>query len=287
MPLRSGPLPSRATIRHFSEIINAVTARCAKIRRLLQPAWDVALAWQREEPPVHHTAMPWQVLLALASVALTWGWLQVAGILALSWGSLARIGEVLAARRSDLAFPEDTGDADAQLLFSIHEPKTRFRSAAHQSAKLDQPQLLALVTLAFAGLRPGEKLWPMSGQSLRTRFYRLLSAVRITPGVAPAVRDFDFASLRSGGATWLMKATENAELVRRRRRLITTKVMEIYVQEVKASIYLPRLPQAVKAYIFELANAFPSIVQTASHWRCLAIPTSSWYMLYLRGASDR
>ena len=62
----------------------------------------MALAWQREEPPTHHTAMPWQVLLALVSVALTWKWLRVAGVLALSWGSLARIGEVLAARRGDL-----------------------------------------------------------------------------------------------------------------------------------------------------------------------------------------
>ena len=119
---------------------------------------------------------------------------------------------------------------------------------------------------------------------MRTRFYKLLSAVGLTPGAAPAVRDLDLASVRGGGATWLMKATENAELVRRRGRCRTTKVKEIYVQEVEAAIYLPRLPQAVRAFIFELANAFPSIVQTASYWRPLAIPTSSWYLLYLRGA---
>ena len=169
-------------------------------------------------------------------------------------------------------FSRVTRRTDAQLLFSIHEPKTRFRSARHQSAKLDQPQLVTLV---------------MSGLSLRTRFYKLLSAVGLTPGAAPAVRDLDLASLRGGGATWLMKATENAELVRRRRRWMTTKVMEIYVQEAEAAIYLPGLPQAVRAFIVELATAFPTIVQTASYWRSLAIPTSSWCLLDLRGAGDR
>ena len=50
---------------HFSETINALSARIPKARRLLQPSWDIAFNWMRREPHVHHLAMPWQVLLSI------------------------------------------------------------------------------------------------------------------------------------------------------------------------------------------------------------------------------
>ena len=35
---------------HYSETINAASSLHPKIRRLLQPSWDVAFAWMRNEP---------------------------------------------------------------------------------------------------------------------------------------------------------------------------------------------------------------------------------------------
>ena len=78
-----------------------------RLRRQLQPAWDLAYTWLRQEPPNHHTALPWQVLLCMLSTALCWGWPQVAGILALSWGGITRIGEALGAQRKHLVLPQD------------------------------------------------------------------------------------------------------------------------------------------------------------------------------------
>ena len=101
---------------HFSETLNAFTAKVPKLRRLLQLAWDVAFAWRRLEPGQHHTAMPWQVLLACISAAILWGWPRVAAILALSWGGLLRIGEVLSATRRDLLLPHDV-EHTADLFF--------------------------------------------------------------------------------------------------------------------------------------------------------------------------
>ena len=121
---------------HFSETINALSARIPKARRLLQPSWDIAFNWMRREPHVHHLAMPWQVLLSMITVCYMWGWPTVAGILALAWGGLARIGEVLSARRKDLVLPVDLDDTVPYALLSIKEPKTRNRAARHQALKL-------------------------------------------------------------------------------------------------------------------------------------------------------
>ena len=85
---------------YYTDTVNALSSRHPKLRRLLQPAWDVAFQWQRYEPHIHHQAMPWQVLLAFLTSALLWGWLEVASVLALARGGLARIGEIFAASRS-------------------------------------------------------------------------------------------------------------------------------------------------------------------------------------------
>ena len=82
----------------------------------MQPAWDLAYAWLRCEPPSHHLALPWQVLLSLFTTALVWGWPLVAGIIALSWGGLTSMGEALSAFRSQLVLPMDVENTPDYIL---------------------------------------------------------------------------------------------------------------------------------------------------------------------------
>ncbi|CAE7692700.1 unnamed protein product, partial [Symbiodinium necroappetens] len=147
---------------HYSETVNALASKFPRLRRLLQPAWDVAFQWQRLEPHVHHQAMPWQILAAVLAAALCWGWPEVAGIVALSWGGLARIGEIFAAYRRDLVLPADVGEEQENVLLSIREPKTRNTAARHQALKVDQPQLVQTIILAFSNLTKDQRLWPWS-----------------------------------------------------------------------------------------------------------------------------
>ena len=55
---------------HYSETINSISAARPRLRRSLQQAWDLAFSWRKEEPPQHHVALPWQVLVACVSTAL-------------------------------------------------------------------------------------------------------------------------------------------------------------------------------------------------------------------------
>eukprot|EP00435_Cladocopium_sp_Y103_P040350 s366_g11.t1 len=159
---------------HYAETINAIAAKRPRIKRSMAQAWDLAYAWLRKEPPIHHVALPWQALLSLLATSLAWGWPREAGVIALSWGGITRIGEVLSAFRRNLVLPFDFGGTEDFALLEIPEPKTRFTTARHQAARLDQPQLLSVVELAFKNLLPGEKLWPSSAQTMRKRFQKLL-----------------------------------------------------------------------------------------------------------------
>ena len=269
---------------HYAETVNAVAGKRPRLRRQLQPAWDLAYTWMRQEPPNHHTALPWQVLLCMLSTAISWGWPQVAGILALSWGGLTRIGEALGALRKHLVLPQDVEFTSPYILLQIGEPKTRFRAARHQVAKVDQPQLVKMIEIAFRNLAPEQRLWPYSGQTMRQRFQKLLSALRLDTLKNHLARGLDLGSLRAGGASWLLMTSEDSELTRRRGRWITSKIMEIYVQEVSSLQFMPSLPSDVKKLIVEGMTLFPWILAQADELCRARIPDQDW-SLVLRNAA--
>lgn len=247
---------------------------------MLQPAWDLAYAWLRQEPPVHHIALPWQILLAMLTTSLAWGWTLVAGVLALSWGGVTRIGEVLAATRRNLVLPSDLDGATPFALLEIFEPKTRFKTARHQAARVDQPQLLQVLEIAFAHILPSQKLWPFSGQTMRKRFQTLLNVLKLDTIPRDLQRGLDLGSLRAGGASWLLLTSEDSELTRRRGRWINNKVMEVYVQEVCSLQFLPRLGNAVKHQVLTGTSLFPWALACARRLRAAGVPEAIWYIIF-------
>ena len=271
---------------HYSETINAIAGKRPRIRRSLQPAWDLAYAWMRQEPPVHHLALPWQAMLALVTTAFCWGWPAVAGIMAISWGGLTRIGEALSALRSQLVLPKDVEYTADYVLLQINEPKTRFRAARHQVAKVDQRQLVKVIELAFQHLKPHQRLWPFSGQTMRARFQKLLDASGLSSLPKNLSRGIDLGSLRAGGASWLMMVSEDVELTRRRGRWLTSKVLEIYVQEVSSLQFLPNLPGPTKLLIIAGASIFPWILSIVANFRHAQIPEIAWPFLIMSEAVE-
>ena len=248
---------------HFSETINAFAAKTPKCRRLLQPAWDTAFGWRRAEPIQHHAAMPWQVLCSCVALAFLWGWPLVAGALALCWGGLLRPGELTSAYRSDLVLPGDIECSMPFAWFSIREPKTRYSAARHQSVKIDHPDILDVISIAYAPLRAGSKLWPCSGQTLRTRLRQLLDALKIPAVPTQGARHLELASLRAGGASWMMLVCEDPGLVQRRGRWLSARVFEIYIQEVGTLQFLPALPAEARYRIRRALEEYHNLVQAA------------------------
>ena len=250
---------------------------------MLQGSWDLAYTWLREEPPVHHVALPWQILLAAVVTSALWGWFDVAAILCISWGGLARIGEVLKAQRKHLILPGDVGRTEPFALLQIEEPKTRFKAARHQVARVDQPQLVSLIESVFEKYNPERFLWGASPQTLRFRFQRILGALKISSLPDGLSRGLDLGSLRAGGASWLLLTSEESELVRRRGRWISHKIMEVYVQEAAAIQFLPRLEKSVRDGILAGASIFPAVVDKLHTFSKAAIPETAWKFLLVAG----
>ena len=264
----------------YAETINAVAASRPLIRKQLTGAWDLAFAWLADEPHSHHPALPVSVLLSLMTVCITWGWATEAAIFGLTWAGLLRIGETLLAKRGDLVLPRDSAPGTKFLLLKIHMPKTRGRSAKHQSARVDPHDIVVLVDAVFGALPADSKLWPFSAQTLRNRFSQALEALHLPTTRSGSQRPFDLGSLRPGGATFLLNQTEDSELCRRRGRWISNRVMEIYLQEVLVATYVQRLRPDVRNRISFFAAAFPGALQKALEFLHLGIPQKAWHVLF-------
>eukprot|EP00435_Cladocopium_sp_Y103_P019932 s4028_g4.t2 len=247
----------------YAETLNAITSWKPALRRLLGGAWDFGYAWSRHEPSVHHSAMPGPVALAMITTAIIWGWTQFAGVFALMWAGLLRPGEALAATRADLLLPSD-GDRTLPFgLLSIKDPKTRTTNARHQSAKIDMADMLRVVELFLGPLKPFQKLWPYSGNTLRSRFRCILQALQLPLVPHNDTRPLELASIRAGSATWLMQMVESGDLLQRRGRWANRKMMDIYIQEVTAQIYLQKVPAATKDIVLAVADSFLLVLNKA------------------------
>jgi len=181
-----------------------------------------------------------------------------------------------------LCVGEEAGARNLVFFRAISEAKTRYSAARHQTAKLDIPDLLRVVILAFDKLDPECFLWPYSGSTLRLRFKSVMQAIGLPTTNTDDIRPLDLGSLRAGGATWMLSISEDGEMVRRRGRWLSQRIMEIYIQETSAIRFLQSLTVAQRERVLQLANDFLGTLHLAEIFSQSSIPCASWFLLYCK-----
>ena len=130
---RPQPEPVTSLLRTSSAVVTEVDAEDQALDFEPPCQFDVTKPVLIDNKPVGIIhACPFQILLALLSISILWGWPQVAGALALSWGAVCRIGEVMQAVRDDLVLPEDLLFSNMSVYLKVKEPNTRYKAARHQ-----------------------------------------------------------------------------------------------------------------------------------------------------------
>ena len=185
--------------------------------------------------------------------------------------------------RRSLLLPADVNGTCDYAMLSVAEPKTRCKAARHQAAKIDEHDLLRVISLAFGAVGFSQKQWPQSASTFRSRFDMLMQRLEIAELPLNRNRKLDLGSLRAGGATWLLSVSEDAELVWRRGRRLNRRTMEIYIQEISSLQFVHRVPAHTQEKLYFLVRCFQDILAKAEQLVLIGTPTAARFSQYSVG----
>ncbi|CAE7891767.1 unnamed protein product, partial [Symbiodinium necroappetens] len=244
------------TLSSFRHCVIAVQRRVLGSKPYLSLAWEMVSRWEALEPPAHRCPLPEPMLKAMCALACFWVMRRWAGVTLLAFYGLARIGEVLRCRRSDLLLPEDLlDDAHGALYLCFKSSKTATRGRPKvQHTKVSDVRAVSWISAIFGGLAPDDLLWPSSPAAYRHRWNVLLKhldvplGLRLMPG-----------GLRGGGAVHLYRSGHPLTELQWSMRLKHLGTLEHYLQEVAAVTALTDISPHGRSLIRTAAQLFDAL----------------------------
>ena len=227
------------------------------LRQSLTPIWRLLGNWQLREPMECRRPMPPLVLMAMLTVALTWGMPRFAVGLWTAFHGLLRPGELFSMVRGCVIFCSAlgfSGEQSAGAILTIPFPKTRKYGPRRQHVMVLDRQLTSAMEIVFGHLDPAETLLPYTDATARSRFAKILERIGI-PGHL-----YSWASLRAGGATFDYLMGTPVAAIKFRGRWAAEKTLEHYIQECAGALDISALPPLVQRRCAALAAFAPKLL---------------------------
>ena len=218
-------------------------------------AWE--LVSEELHPVKHRDPLPEVLFRALFSLAYLWKWKRFAAVLLLGFEGIARVGELLAARRADLVLPGDAFDSSSLVAFlKVRKPKTLRRGIGRvQHLRVQNPPVVLFLQSIFGHLDPSLSLSSLSASQFRKRWNKLMDALAIPPRLRPTP-----GGIRGGGAVLAYKRGGPISDILWRMRLAQQRTLESYLQETAADSLLVKLPISAKDRIRSFSSFYDQLL---------------------------
>jgi integrase len=208
----------------------------------LRGAWRLFTAWTHRELP--HRAPPLTMLFtyALADEFKRQRWVDTCVLALLGFHTFARTGELFAARKQDFVLNVARGQGTWALPLS----KGGQRRGVQEVIALDDPWLIALLALYLNTLKMSDNLRRTTAKEQRRR----LTAACDASGLR---FDFQWYSLRRGGATHELQRTQNLAAIMVKGRWGDMNTARIYLQDAQATLSQLQVPDRHMAVLKQRA----------------------------------
>ncbi len=243
----------------FRHLLVLLQQRFPLMRPVMQPAWQLVSKWEEVQPVTHRRPLPEILYKAMFSLAVFWKWTRFAGTLLLGMESIARVGELLKAYRSDMVLPSDMFECERNMLFlKVRSPKTLRRGKGRvQHLRVESPSAIKALEFIFGGLDDFLPLFPGSAAIFRDRWNRLLNAL----GLPLHSRPFP-GGIRGGAAIMAYQRGVAIPEIMWKMRLVSITTLESYIQELAAESFMTTLPDRTKRRIRSSASFFNVALQS-------------------------
>lgn len=226
-----------------------------RLRKSLQCTWQTLRAWEEQQPSSFRAPVPLPILAALVCAARRRAyfdcegdqrelWLSFAALLLVGFFGLLRPGELLALLVSDVSLPNSLSLGAPFAVLRIQKAKNARQMGLQQFAEVRHPDAINWLSwLVEKRHAPRDRLWKGNPTKFRVMFRRLTKQLQIESlQLSPA-------SLRAGGATWMLDERVEVSRIRFSGRWANLRSLEHYLQVARAQQIAITLPQNVAEHV--------------------------------------
>ena len=211
-----------------------------RLKGKLQNTWKSLKNWEEQQPSSFRPPIPLVLLAAMICKSRLWAsrqnsgektdlWYAFSALLVVGFMGLLRPGELLRLTASDVVLANSLSLASCFAVVRIRRPKNSRQMGVQQYVEIRHPDAVNwLGWLTTRSSKSGAVLWPASAP----KFRRMFKAVCDSLGIGNL--KLSPASLRAGGATWLVDEGTEINRVRFLGRWAHLRSLEHYIQVARA-----------------------------------------------------
>ena len=221
-----------------------------RLRKKLQNTWTALRSWEEQLPSGYRPPLPPALLAALVCQSCVRAqqadnskerhlWFALTTLTLAGFFGLLRPGEMFQLTAGDVVPANSLALASSFAVIRINRPKNARQMGAQQYVEVRHPD--AINWLSWLKTQRGkdeQALWPSTAHTFRKMFKKLCHSLRLE-----RLR-FSPASLRAGGATWMVDSGFEINRIRFWGRWANLRSLEHYIQVARAQQISLDLPPA-------------------------------------------
>eukprot|EP00438_Fugacium_kawagutii_P028453 Skav206777 [mRNA] locus=scaffold1075:46207:47355:+ [translate_table: standard] len=211
-----------------------------RLHGTLKTTWNTLRSWEEMNPSGFRAPMPLPLLAAFLCQARRFAvrssedheqhlWYVLAALVSVAFFGMLRPGELFGLTPEDVSLPHSMSLAASFAVIRLKRPKNARQMGTQQFCELRHPDAINWLAWVMHSMpEKGARLWPSSPNKFRVMFKQvcrrlMIASVKLSP-----------ASLRAGGATWMLDEGVEVSRIRFQGRWSNQRSLEHYLQVARA-----------------------------------------------------
>ena len=209
----------------------------------LRHSWKMCQVWKRIEPPARVKPFTPLMVLGIAGALYSLDMTGLAALVAIGFDGFLRTGELFALQPLSVSFYPD------KAVLRLSNTKTSLCKGVDEMVVIESEIACKLLRLACQDRHAGKPILDISVWRARRVFLQILNMFELSP------KEFNFYSLRRGGATSFFYKTGSMEQTLATGRWQSVATARLYIQDAAAQAAELSLSSSQRQKIEEAAKA--------------------------------
>lgn len=270
---------SRSSLRLAKHAVLAVQIIRPRLRHRLQAAWNAIKSWEEQRPSNFRAPVPLTLLMTIVCRAMLLSeeadrsaevhrWRSFGALVLVGFFGLLRPGELLGLKSQDAVLPNTWSLGSDFAVIRLNRPKNSRQMGIQQYVEIRHPDAINWLSWLKSVRAADSALWDSAPNRFRSMFKRVCADLCLgTLHLSPA-------SLRAGGATWLVDEGMEIGRIRFLGRWSRLRSLEHYIQVARAQQITLSISPAIAQKLKKFLARFHFLIHLPAFLAC-DVPSES------------